>query len=67
MTIAEEREVTAEEYLSRIRTTSTFLRLEAGGRTALEDSLRSAIDEVGGSYGFTEYATLVTARVRATS
>lgn len=67
VTIAEERQATAEEYLTRIRTTSTYLRLEAGGRTSLEDSLRAAIDDAGGSYGFTEYATLVTARVRVSS
>jgi ubiquinone/menaquinone biosynthesis C-methylase UbiE len=66
-TVAEERQVSAEEYLTRVRTTSAYLQLDAGERRALEDGLRSAIDDAGGRYGFTEYATLVTARARAAS
>jgi hypothetical protein len=61
-TVAEERQVTAEEYLTRIRTTSAYLRLDADGRSALEEGLTSAIDDAGGRYDFSEYATLVTAR-----
>lgn len=61
-TVAEERQVTAEEYLARIRTTSAYLRLDAGGRSALEEALTSAIDDTGGHYQFVEYPTLVTAR-----
>ena len=66
-TVPEERQVTAEEHLTRIRTTSAYLRLDAHGRTALENGLRSVIDGAGGSYAYTEYATLVTARARAAS
>lgn len=61
-TVAEERQITAEEYLSRIRTTSAYLRLDAVGRRALEEGLTSAIDDAGGLHAYTEYATLVTAR-----
>ena len=59
--------MTAEVHLFRIRTTSAYLRLDAHGRTALENGLRSVIDGAGGSYAHTEYATLVTARARAAS
>jgi hypothetical protein len=57
--------VTAEEHLTRIRTTSAYLRLDANERTTLENGLRSVIDGAGGSYAYTEYATLVTARARS--
>ena len=57
----------AKEHLTCIRTTSAYLRLDAHGRTALESGLRSVIDGAGGSYAYTEYATLVTARARAAS
>jgi SAM-dependent methyltransferase len=60
--VAEERQITAEEYLTRIRTTSAYLRLDTGGRRALEEGLTSAIEDAGGLYAYTEYATLVTAR-----
>ncbi|MGH3126891.1 MAG: methyltransferase domain-containing protein [Gaiellaceae bacterium] len=61
-TVAEELQVTADECLTRIRTTSAYLRLDADGRRALEEALTSAMDEAGGGHRYVEYATLVTAR-----
>jgi ubiquinone/menaquinone biosynthesis C-methylase UbiE len=66
-TVPDDQEVTAEEYLARIRTTSTYLTLDSGGRSALEEGLSSAIERAGGRYHHTSYATLVTARVAAAS
>jgi ubiquinone/menaquinone biosynthesis C-methylase UbiE len=66
-TVAEEQEVTAEEHVAFVRTTSAYLRLDTDGRRALEDRLSAVIAEAGGHYARTEYATLVMARVRAAS
>jgi ubiquinone/menaquinone biosynthesis C-methylase UbiE len=66
-TVAEDRVVTAEEHVAHARTTSAYLRLDAGGQEALAEGLGSAIADAGGRYAHTEYATLVTARVRTDS
>jgi ubiquinone/menaquinone biosynthesis C-methylase UbiE len=67
VTVGEEKEQTAEEYLARICTTSAYLMLDSGGRTVLEEGLSSAIERAGGRYRHTSHATLVTARARAAS
>ena len=64
-TVAEKEKVTAADYVALVRTTSTYLRLDARRRTALEDGLNRAIEAAGGRYGRTTFATLVTARARA--
>ena len=61
-TVAEEQELTSAEYVASISTTSAYLGLDSDGRRALEEGLTSAIDNVGGRYHRTRYATLVTAR-----
>jgi hypothetical protein len=60
-----EREETAEELLALLRTTSTYLRLDAARRRRLEGRLTAAVESKGGTYRSTTFATLVTARVAA--
>jgi hypothetical protein len=66
-TVAEEQEVTADEHVAFVRTTSAYLWLDSDGRRALEEGLSSVIAEAGGRYARTEYAALVMARIRAAS
>lgn len=63
-TVAEE-EVEAAGYVAFVRTTSAYLGLDSGRRTALEEGLNAAFEAAGGRYGRTTFATLVTARGRA--
>jgi ubiquinone/menaquinone biosynthesis C-methylase UbiE len=58
---------TAEEVLALIRTTSSYLRLDAETRERLDGRLRAIVDDAGGSIRSTRFATLVTARAQPLS
>jgi ubiquinone/menaquinone biosynthesis C-methylase UbiE len=59
-----EKEESPDEALAFVRTTSSYLRLDAGRRQQLEQRLGEAIARAGGAVRSTEHATLVSARVR---
>jgi ubiquinone/menaquinone biosynthesis C-methylase UbiE len=63
-TLAADHEETTDEMLALIRTTSAYLQLDEERAEVLEQRLASAVEEVGGSYRFRLFATLVTARAR---
>jgi ubiquinone/menaquinone biosynthesis C-methylase UbiE len=63
-TVRIEREETPDDALAFVRTTSSYLRLDAGRRRLLERLLAEAIARAGGAVRSTEHATLVSARVR---
>jgi SAM-dependent methyltransferase len=58
-------EETADELVALLRTTSAYLRLDSDLRNRLEERLRALVEQAGGIYRSTLFATLVTARVRA--
>ena len=60
-----ERDEAADDVLAFIRTTSSYLRLDAARRQLLEQRLTEVIARAGGTYRSTEHATLVSAPVRA--
>lgn len=62
-----EREETAAESLAFVRTTSSYLRLDPVRRKQLENRLAAVVEEAGGTYRSTTFATLVTARVPSAS
>jgi ubiquinone/menaquinone biosynthesis C-methylase UbiE len=55
-------EETSEELLALLRTTSSYLRLDRDRRRLLERRLTAAIEDAGGTYRSTTFATLVTAQ-----
>jgi SAM-dependent methyltransferase len=57
-------EETAEELLALLRTTSAYLRLDADRRNLLETRVTALVEQAGGVYRSTTFATLVTARAR---
>ena len=59
----EQREPTAE-LIAQIRTTSTYLGLDAARRARLEQRIAAVVDGAGGTSSSTSFATLVTARAR---
>ena len=63
-TVRIEKEETPDEALAFVRTTSSYLRLDAGRRRRFEQRLTEAIARAGGVVRSTEHATLVSARVR---
>jgi hypothetical protein len=65
--VASEREATAAEGLAFVRTTSSYLRLDASRQKLLEHRLAAVVEDAGGTYRSTTFDTLVTARVRATA
>jgi ubiquinone/menaquinone biosynthesis C-methylase UbiE len=65
-TVRIEREETPQDALAFVRTTSSYLRLDAGRRRLLEQLLAEAIARAGGAVRSTEHATLVSARARHT-
>lgn len=54
-------EYTADAFLDRTRTTSSYLRLDAAQRSRLEDGLRRAVARAGGTARFGDWAVVVTA------
>lgn len=60
--VTEEREVTAAEHVAFVRTTSSYLRLDAARRQAFEEHLHAVFEGIGGSYDAMTFATLVTGR-----
>jgi ubiquinone/menaquinone biosynthesis C-methylase UbiE len=60
-----EIEETGEEMLEVVRTTSAYLRLDDDRRHVLERRLTGIIEQAGGIYRSTMFATLVTAQMRA--
>jgi SAM-dependent methyltransferase len=60
-----EREEGAAQLLALVRTTSSYLQLDRGRQKLLEKRLAAVVEDAGGSYRSTTFATLVTARVRA--
>jgi ubiquinone/menaquinone biosynthesis C-methylase UbiE len=64
-TVRIEKEETPDDALAFVRTTSSYLRLDATRRQVLERRLADAIARAGGAQLSTEHATLVSARVRA--
>jgi len=54
-------EFSADEFLRRTRTTSSYLRLDKAQRLLLEDGLRRAIERAGGVARYADWAVLVTA------
>ena len=57
-----ERELPVEDYLARIRTTNSYLHLDAEEQQRLEYGLAAVIDRHGGVYPAKSFAVLVTAR-----
>ena len=57
-------EYTADAYVARTRTTSTYQRLDAKRRSRLEDRIRQAIERAGGRACFADWAVLLTAQRR---
>jgi ubiquinone/menaquinone biosynthesis C-methylase UbiE len=60
-----EREETAGESLALIRTTSAYLSLDPDRQQLLEQRLTAAIENAGGTFRSTNFATLVTANSRS--
>jgi SAM-dependent methyltransferase len=57
-----EREETTEESLAVLRTTAAYLSLRADRREFLETRLKAILDDAGGVYRSTAFATVVSAR-----
>lgn len=62
--VAIDLEESAEELLALMRTTSPYLRLDHPRRAVLEERLTELVEDAGGVYRSTLFATLATARVR---
>jgi hypothetical protein len=54
-------EETAEQGLALLRTTSTYLGIEADRRTAFDDDVRRLFERLGGTVRFPLLTLLVTA------
>lgn len=59
-----DHEETAEDVLAFVRTTSSYLRLEADRRERLETRIAAIVEKAGGRLRSSVFATLVTARAR---
>jgi ubiquinone/menaquinone biosynthesis C-methylase UbiE len=59
-----EHDETAAELIEHIRTTSSYLGLDAPRRERVEERIAAAVESAGGSARSTSFATLVTARAR---
>ncbi len=59
-----DKEQTAEESLALVRTSSSYIRLDAECQRRLDQRLRAVIENAGGKVSSRTFATLVTARVR---
>lgn len=59
-----EKDETASELVAQIRTTSSYLGLDAARRERLEARVAAAVEDMGGVCRSASFATLVTARAR---
>jgi SAM-dependent methyltransferase len=65
LTVAVPKAQPVRDLLGLLRTTSAYLGLDPKRRRRLETRIASIVEEAGGVYRTTEFATLVTARRRS--